>query len=142
MHRFLSLFLLQIVTFHATDSQNRPVYHTNVVMSVGSGVAVLCTECIEDPEERKKVVDRLQNTGHEVIDITRDQVNHFCGNVLELENRKGFPVMVMSTQAYNSFTQEQKQTILKHESTILHAEFSTIERVGGGGVRCAIAELF
>ena len=132
----------EIVPFHATDSQGRAVYHTNVVMSVGTGVAVLCTECIEDPEERKKVVDRLHKTGHEIVDITRDQVNHFCGNVLELENWKGFPVMVMSTQAHNAFTPEQRQTMLKFEHELLHAEFSTIERVGGGGVRCAIAELF
>lgn len=132
----------EIIAFHATDNQGRPVYHTNVIMSVGTTVSVICTECIENPEERKTVVERLKNTGHEIVDITRDQVNHFCGNVLELENWKGFPVLVMSTQAYKGFTEEQKQTLLKHEHELLHAEFSTIERVGGGGVRCAIAELF
>jgi hypothetical protein len=132
----------EVVSFHATDAAGRPIYHTNVVMSVGTSVGVLCTECIENPEERKKVKTRLEETRHEVVEITRDQVNHFCGNVLELENYKGYPVLAMSTQAYNAFTPEQREILLKHQSELLHAEFSTIERVGGGGVRCALAELF
>lgn len=132
----------EVVAFHSTDSEHRAIYHTNVVMSVGTSTAVLCSESIEDPEERKKVLTRLRETGHEVVEITRDQMNHFCGNVLELQNWQGFPVMAMSTQAHDSFTPQQRETLLKHVKALIHADISTIERVGGGGVRCAIAELF
>lgn len=83
----------------------------------------------------------LGNT-HEIIDISSDQMDSFCGNVLELEDGRGLPIMAMSTQAYNAFTEDQRKTILRHCATIAHAPVDTIERVGGGGVRCMLAELF
>lgn len=85
--------------------------------------------------------DTLSRT-HEVIDISLQQMDSFCGNVIELENDKGLPIMAMSTQAYNAFTEDQRATILRHCADIAHAPVDTIERVGGGGVRCMIAELF
>jgi len=66
----------------------------------------------QDLEERKKVREKLEQTNHEIVDITRDQVEKFCGNVLELENWKGFPVLAMSTQAYNAFTPQQKEILV------------------------------
>lgn len=65
-----------------------------------------------------------------------------CGNALELQDGRGLPVMAMSTQAYNAFTPEQRATMRRHVADIVHAPIDTLERVGGGGVRCTLAELF
>lgn len=78
----------------------------------------------------------------QVVQISSDQMDALCGNVLELEDGKGLPVLAMSTQAYNAFTDDQKKTMRKHVAAIHHAPIDTIEHVGGGGVRCSLAELF
>jgi hypothetical protein len=79
---------------------------------------------------------------HEIVDISAAQMDRFCGNVLELQDGRGLPLMAMSTQAYRAFTESQLRTILRHCADIVHAPVDTIERVGGGGVRCMLAELF
>ena len=68
-------------------------------------------------------------------------MGQMCGNAIELLNDKGLPVMVMSSQAYHGFTSEQRSRILEHVAAIHHAPIPTIERIGGGSVRCTIAEL-
>lgn len=65
-----------------------------------------------------------------------------CGNVLELRNRWSLPVMAMSTQAYDAFTEEQRDAILRHVADIHHAPIDTLEFLGGGGVRCTLGEVF
>mgnify|MGYP001145906606 CR=1 FL=1 len=140
--RWAKLMQYELVTFTARDEKQRVIYHTNVMMAIGTGVAVVCLECVTDPEERSRLKSSIESSGLVIVDISQEQVNHFCGNVLELEHWRGYPVMVMSTQAYNAFTPAQRETILQYEHDIIHADIATIERIGGGGVRCAIAELF
>lgn len=65
-----------------------------------------------------------------------------CGNVLELRNGDGLPVLAMSSQAYHAFTEDQRRVMRRHVADLVHAPIDTLERVGGGGVRCALAELF
>ena len=120
-----------------------PIYHTNVMMSVGTTVAIVCLESIVDTTHREKVQTRLREDGKMVVPITLDQVNHFAGNVLELKTSdESSNYLVMSTQAYNSFSEGQKDTILKHVNGIIHSSLETIETLGGGGARCMIAEIF
>ena len=78
----------------------------------------------------------------QVVDITLEQMDAMCGNVIELEDGRGLPVLAMSTQAYNAFTPDQKKVLLKHVAALHHAPIDTLERVGGGSVRCTIGELF
>eukprot|EP01027_Heterolobosea_sp_BB2_P016491 GEZU01023484.1.p1 GENE.GEZU01023484.1~~GEZU01023484.1.p1 ORF type:complete len:746 (+),score=224.03 GEZU01023484.1:179-2416(+) len=130
-----------LCTFHSSDALNRPIYHTNVLMNLGTTCTIICGESIKDLEERARVFATLGRY-HEIIDITFDQLNHMCGNAIELRGNDGKRVMVMSTSAYNHFTEEQKATMFKHVDRIVHADISTIERIGGGSVRCTIAELF
>jgi len=131
----------ELVLFHCTDVHGRPIYHTNVVMSIGTSVAIMCVESIENEEERNHAVSKLSQS-HEIVAITRDQMNEFCGNALEVKGKDGRKVMVVSTRAYNAFTEEQKETILKHVDEILHVDIPIIETIGGGGVRCMMGELF
>jgi len=131
----------ELVTFRSEDAECNPVYHTNVIMAVGTSVAVVCGDSIADGAERRKVLGSLGHT-HEVIDITKAQMESFCGNVLEVVDGRGLPAMVMSTRAYDAFTEDQKRVMRRHLSGLHHTPISTLERVSGGGVRCAIAEIF
>mmetsp|Transcript_1413 Transcript_1413/g.4899 ORF Transcript_1413/g.4899 Transcript_1413/m.4899 type:complete len:565 (+) Transcript_1413:75-1769(+) len=135
------LGMRELVYFDATDAKGHPIYHTNVVMAIGSSVAIVCTESVPDAKERQHLVSRLSET-HEIVEISRDQMDHFCGNALEVQNGKGLPVLAMSTNARDSFTDDQRKRLLKHVAAIHAADIPLIEEIGGGGVRCAIAELF
>lgn len=118
-----------------------PIYHTNVMLSIGSNYAIACLECIECEHERKKLAHQLRRN-HELIEISLEQMNRFCGNVIELLTDKGEKILAMSEQAYLSFSPSQKSNILKHVHEIVWSPVPTIEKLGGGGVRCMIAELF
>lgn len=119
------------------------VYHTNVMMCVGTHFAIVCLECIEDPVDRVKVSDSLRNHGKVIIEISVDQLKRMCGNVLELRSHaeSGVVNIAMSNTAYNAFTDEQKETLSKY-GQIVHACMDTIEKVGGGSVRCMLAEIY
>ena len=125
--------------FQTADNQRLPIYHTNVMMSIGSGYAVVCLDCIDSDDERKQVVNAIAQDGLELIAITEEQVNQFAGNMLELTGDDG-PVLVMSASAYQSLVPEQIEKLQQH-TTLLHAPLPTIETCGGGSARCMIAEI-
>src|SRR5690606_17354246 len=114
---------------------------TDVCYSDLETFAVICADSIDDKQERKLVVNSLKEDGKDVIYITEDQVNHFAGNMLQVEGTNGQLYMVMSTQAYESLTDVQIKAIEKH-CAILHAPLYTIEACGGGSARCMLAEVF
>ncbi len=100
------------------------------------------TKCFVQLTPLAQVVSSLRNTGKEIVFITLEQMSKFCANVLELHTTDGGSVIAMSSTAYNAFTEEQKKTLLKHVNKLVHANISFIETIGGGSVRCTIAELF
>jgi len=129
------------IIFHATDKNNFPVYHTNVVLSIGSKMAILCSEMIKDIEEREILLDSLRKN-HSILEISESQVSSFCGNVLELYVSPEKTIMVMSTNAFYSFSDEEKKIILENVNEICHSDISTIEKIGGGSARCMLSEIF
>lgn len=131
-----------IFTAYQTVGEERlPIYHTNVMMSVGSTFSVICLDCIDDKQERKMVKKNLQEDGKEIIEITEDQVNKFAGNMLQVHNNKGEQFLVMSSQAFESLEENQIKKIEKH-CKIIHSPLYTIEACGGGSARCMMAEVF
>ncbi len=128
----------ELIAFNAVDEHKLPIYHTNVMMSVGENFMVACLDCIPNKTERDLLV---QSTSKKIIEITLEQLNNFAGNILELVNNKGEHLLVMSTKAYGSFTATQITQLEKY-ARILHTPINTIENIGGGGVRCMIAEIF
>lgn len=134
----------EVEIFDAVDESGMPIYHTNVMMAIGTHSAVVCGQSIPDDKQRAHVFQRLKAGGtRNVVDISMDQVKNFCGNILELETWCGQQAWVMSTKARNAFTEKQRALLEEGSGKkIVHADISTIERVGGGGVRCSIAELF
>ena len=125
------------VTFTARDRDGSVIYHTNVMMCVGERFAVVCLESITDAYERSIISDKLLSTGHEITDITFDQMSSFAGNMLALDN----DLLVMSQSAFDSLTGKQKLTLEKY-CELLPLAIPTIETVGGGSARCMIAEIF
>jgi len=131
----------QAMVFLATDKNGKPVYHTNVVMALGEKFCVLCAEAIVEEWERIAVRQLLESTGKAIISISLEQMHAFAGNMLELNNKKGEKLLVMSKTAFASLTEEQK-TMLESFARIIAIPVPTIERVEGGSVRCMIAEIF
>jgi hypothetical protein len=128
-----------IVAFDAVDSSGHPIYHTNVLMSVGTRFAAICVECIE-AVRRVAIVRKLQATGHEVIELSFAQMNAFAGNMLELRTVDGF-VVAMSAAARASLSAQQCHRIEAAAGPIVSAPIPIIERHGGGSVRCMLAEV-
>jgi hypothetical protein len=126
--------------FHATDDQGRPIYHTNVMMCVADRFVVICLDSIHDAKEKKSVTDTILVTGKEIISITVQQMNHFAGNMLQVENARREKFLVMSTVAYQALTKEQVDKLSSYNS-LLHSPLQTIETNGGGSARCMIAEV-
>jgi hypothetical protein len=136
---FAQLLDYTLVTFEALDGAGQPVYHTNVVMAIGSGFAVVCGEAIAQPAHRGAVFDRLRESCHLIVDISLQQMLEFAANVLELASPHG-PVVVLSTRAWQSLEAAQKK-LLESCAAVVPVAIPTIERIGGGGVRCMLAEL-
>ena len=128
-----------LMTFDALDASGAAVYHTNVLMAIGTGFAVVCAESIVDAAHRTAVLSKLRATGHEVIEITQAQMACFAGNVLELAAR-GSMLIALSTTALSSLGGAQRRTLESHGS-LLPVSIPTVERCGGGGVRCMLAEI-
>lgn len=131
----------QAIVFLATDKNGMPVYHTNVVMTLGEGFCVLCEEAIEEEWELIAVRQLLESTNHSVIAITRDQMHCFAGNMLQVQNDKCEKYLILSQTAYGSLRKEQKQ-MLEAYATLLPIAVPTIEEIEGGSVRCMMAEIF
>lgn len=131
----------QAIVFLASDKNGMPVYHTNVVMSLGDGFAVICEEAIEEEWELIAVRQLLESTGHTIIPISREQMHCFAGNMLELQNKKGEKFIVISKTAFDSLRKEQKQ-MLEAYAKLLPISVPVIEQVEGGSVRCMMAEIF
>ncbi|WP_026951456.1 citrulline utilization hydrolase CtlX [Algoriphagus mannitolivorans] len=134
----------KVIGFEAAQEINgllSPIYHTNVMMHVGSDLAVVCLDSIVKSSDRKLVQDSLTQSGKKIIPITPKQKFNFAGNMLEVTNGGGEKFTVMSQTAYDSLTVGQIQSIEKY-STIISPNLPIIEKLGGGSARCMMAENF
>jgi hypothetical protein len=125
----------------SVGTQRLPVYHTNVMMSVGDKYAVVCLQSIDNETERKTVVQSLQTSEKEIVEITEAQMHRFAGNMLQIENRKGDKFLILSETAYQSLTEQQIEKLSAYNE-IVPIAIPVIEKIGGGSVRCMMAEIF
>jgi hypothetical protein len=131
--------LIVFGAFQRTVDGRKPVYHTNVVMSIGSEWSVVCGSAIDDPVERAKVMESLSQF-RKVIDISEDAMDGFGGNILEVENLKEKKWLIMSSTAAKALNSYLPQLITYAEPLIVSIE--AIETAGGGSARCMLAEVF
>jgi hypothetical protein len=136
---FAQLLDYELMTFDAADAGGTAIYHTNVLMAIGTGFAVVCSESIVGDAHRAAVLSKLRSTGHEIVDISLVQMAQFAANVLELAAPDG-KLIALSTTALGCLAPAQRRE-LESRATLIAAEIPTIERIGGGGVRCMLAEI-
>jgi hypothetical protein len=127
--------------YQTVNGERKHIYHTNVMMCIAETFAVICADCIDDKAERKMVLQKLKESGKEIILITEEQVNNFAGNMLQVRGANDEKFLIMSDAAYNVLSKEQITKIDKH-CKILHASLDIIEACGGGSARCMMAEVF
>ena len=126
--------------FDAVDKEGMPIYHTNVVMSVGEKFAVLCEDVVISPPELSALETNLSDGGRKIVRISYEQMLHYAGNILEVKNMDGDHVVVMSQTAKDAFTEEQL-AVISESAMILPVRIPVIEEVGGGSARCMMAEV-
>ena len=132
------------MAFHATqdvEGKQLPIYHTNVMMCVGTNFCLICLDSVKSPEEKAMLVNKFQETNKDIIEISEAQMHRFAGNMLEVHNKEGEPFICMSSQAFESLEEEQVKALEKH-GQLLHAPLFSIEKYGGGSARCMMAEVF
>lgn len=122
------------------EGKRLPIYHTNVMMSVGTTFALVGLTSIDILEQRELLTAQLLESGKEIIPLSEGQLSQFAGNMLLLQGAKS-PLLVMSSTAYRSLTPQQLSTLEQH-AKIIHSPLDTIERGGGGSARCMMAEVF
>ena len=127
------------ISFKSYDSRGDLIYHTNVMMSIGDDFALVCFESINDKNKMILVKESLEKSGRKIVEITLSQVDSFAGNLIQLGDKKN-KIIVISELAYSSLNDHQKN-ILSAESKIVNIPIPTIQKCGGGSVRCMIAEL-
>jgi hypothetical protein len=131
--------------FEANDANGTPIYHTNVMMCVGSRYAIVCLDAVTDIEERMTLIEVLEESGKEIFEIALDQMESFAGNMLELQGKgedgKPQPVVIMSRTALECLNSEQLNKLEKY-AAIVAPNLEYIEKNGGGSARCMIAEIF
>lgn len=129
--------------FYGNDSaQKMPIYHTNVLMSIGEKFTAICLEAIPDSTERKNIERALLDTGKEIIELSVAQIGAFAANMLQVKNVHGKSFVVLSEQALKSLSAEQKDTFSRLELELLATDLSCIEEIGGGSARCMMLEIF
>ena len=126
-------------TFDSFNKDGLAVYHTNVIMCIAAKYTVICLESIPE-EQQATVIEALESTGHEIIPITMDQMYAFAGNMLEVLDGDGNSTLVMSSTALDCLD-EQEMDAIRHYSKILSVQIPTIEKYGGGSVRCMMCRV-
>ncbi|NNE30356.1 MAG: amidinotransferase [Saprospiraceae bacterium] len=129
------------IIFQATDEKGQAIYHTNVLMGLGTNYVVICLEAIKNPSQRRQLVESFRNTEMDIVEISLDQMMGFAGNVLEVENKFGDLYLLLSQSAFEELRDDQKK-IIERYAKLLPFNIPTIEKYGGGSVRCMVAELF
>ena len=126
--------------FQMVGKERLPIYHTNVMMCIADEFTVICLDCIDDLEERHAVIDTIEESHKELIEISEEQVEHFAGNMLHVGEREE-KYLIISSAAFNSLDKDQIEAIERH-CPIVHSSLDTIEACGGGSARCMMAEVF
>ncbi len=130
------------ITFEALGMDGELIYHTNVMLCIGDDYAIIGADTIIQ-QDRERVLRSLRESGKELITFSNDQIyNSFAGNMLQIKNTNNESILVMSQKAFNSLNDDQRRKLEKLNDFILPASIPTIESVGGGSVRCMLAEIF
>ena len=130
----------ELVLFETESHTGSPIYHTDVLMYVGTDIIGICFDVIK--EEHRDYVKKKVAQFHDVVELTAEQIENFCGNAIEAKNNDNELFLILSSAAYNALNQSQIEILLESYKEIIHSEIPTIEKYGGGSARCMLTELF
>jgi hypothetical protein len=139
IQRFADDFSYEPVTFTSIGSNGQPIYHTNVVMCIGTDFAMVGLDMIPNKAERQEVRAQLEKTGKQIVELSADQIANFAGNAIELHNKDGAKLLVLSSRAARALTEDQRERLSRYVRLVA-LELPTIE-LGGGSARCMIATI-
>jgi hypothetical protein len=139
IRRFANDFSYESVTFTSIGSDGQPIYHTNVMMCIGTAFALVGLETIRNKAERQQVRARLERSAKDIVELSLDQIANFAGNAIELHDTHGEKLLVLSDRAIRALTEEQRARLTR-SVRLVPLELSTIE-LGGGSARCMIATI-
>jgi hypothetical protein len=124
--------------FEAADENSKPIYHTNVMLCVGEKVVVVCLDSIHHESDQERLLNSFATTGHRVVSISYQQMRSFAGNMIEVQSKAGKRFLLLSQLALDSMLEGQLKELARHVE-LLPVSIPTIERYGGGGIRCMVA---
>ena len=130
----------ELVLFETEGHTGSPIYHTDVLMYVGTDIIGICSDVIK--EEHVDYVKEKVNAHHEVVELTSEQIQNFSGNAIEAKNEAGELFLIISSRGFNALNDDQVNKLLKSYKEIIHSDIPTIEKYGGGSARCMLTELF
>ena len=139
IRRFANDFCYEPVTFTSIGSDGQPIYHTNVMMCIGTAFALVGLEMIPNKAERQQVRTHLEQSGKGIVELSPDQIANFAGNAIELHDTRGEKLLVLSDRAVRALGEEQRAQLNRYVR-LLSLELPTIE-LGGGSARCMIAAI-
>ena len=139
IQRFADDFRYRPVTFTSISSNGQPIYHTNVMMCIGTSFATVGLELIPNSSERQRVQERIEKTGREIVELTPGQIANFAGNAMELHNQDGDKLLVLSSRARRALSEKQCERLSGY-ARLVPLELPTIE-LAGGSARCMIATI-
>jgi hypothetical protein len=139
IHRFADDFSYEPLTFTSIGPNGQPIYHTNVMMCIGTAFALVGLEMIRNKAERQQVRVRLEQSAKDIVELSPDQIANFAGNAIELHDRHGEKLLVLSSRADQALTEEQRERLSRY-ARLVPLELPTIE-LGGGSARCMIATI-
>jgi len=130
----------KLVSFETESHKGSPIYHTDVLMYVGTDIIGICLDVIKN--EYRDYVKKNVEKHHEVLHLSSNQIENFCGNAIEARNKNNELYLIISSRAFKSLKQAQINKLLSSYKEIIHSDIPTIEKYGGGSARCMLTELF
>jgi len=128
-------------SLQSVDNKRESIYHTNVMMCVGTGWATVCLDSLDHEEDVSLVRESLEENNIEIIPLSEDQISHFAGNMLEVASTNDDEArIVMSTSALKALNPDQIQKLSSY-GKIVSIPLDVIEACGGGSARCMMAEI-
>lgn len=141
LQEWAALLQYEPVAFDAFGPEGKPIYHTNVMLALGQRWAIVCTAAIARPD-RERVLEGLRAGGRQLIEIDVAALQGFAANILELP-AAGRTVLAMSVRARAALAARPFvwETLTHCVDEVIAVPVPTIEHVGGGSVRCMLAQV-
>jgi hypothetical protein len=114
----------------------KPLYHTNVMLSIAPQLAIWIPAVVPDEWERNTLRAALHRKNRTVLELPAEALDSFAANVLMLRGREN--LFLVASSSSRAFLDSQ----LPESVRGLFVSVPTIERIGGGSVRCMLCENF